>query len=362
MPPLSPSYGPQPQSSGQVSLIHQSMNQSMLPPQTFNPSSFEAYNQSPPPYSPRGFQQQPQSSQQAPYSIPQHSQPQSHQRSASISTPLTVSSIESADPRTNSTATTLRGEVNRRMSLPVLNAFEQNSQQGGDAHARARLSDANTRPPLSRTTTTTTTAQDSHQQSMSPQKALIDETSASNSGHDTPQSNSEHPTWTGYPYYSSMYFNPNSQVLNTSPFSIALPPETQQFAGGALDPKDPRTAVLMAGSEHLPQPFTHGTYTYNPNLSSKSALNPAMGMTQTLAPENAIKVKSEDDETTSNSPPPPPATTTTNDMYSSFAFNELDFSSYLDPYQGTNGGCGLNEQFSEAYEENTFVDWGDQSN
>ena len=75
----------------------------------------------------------------------------------------------------------------------------------------------------------------------------------------------------------------NSQVLGSNPLSLSLPPESQQFVGSILDANDPRTAMFMAGSENLAQPFAP-TYTYNPNYSPKSnrAANGGSGMTLTL--------------------------------------------------------------------------------
>lgn len=66
-----------------------------------------------------------------------------------------------------------------------------------------------------------------------------------------------------------------------SPFSTTLPPQSQQLLGGALDPNDPMTSMLMGGS---PQPF----YSYNPNGDAKNSFtsmpNRALGINQTLSP------------------------------------------------------------------------------
>ena len=83
----------------------------------------------------------------------------------------------------------------------------------------------------------------------------------------TPQLHNDSDSSASYPYSPAGYpFS--SQVLNANPLTMSLPPESQQFIGSALDPNDPRTALFMAGSDNLPQPFAP-TYTYNPNFSGK---------------------------------------------------------------------------------------------
>ena len=70
---------------------------------------------------------------------------------------------------------------------------------------------------------------------------------------------------------------------NMSPFTTSLPTEAQMLLGPALDPNDPFTSMLMAGSENLPQP-------YNPNTTSSTLHKPRSfnqsyeGMSATLAP------------------------------------------------------------------------------
>ena len=70
---------------------------------------------------------------------------------------------------------------------------------------------------------------------------------------------------------------------HTGPFTTSLPTEAQMLLGPALDPNDPFTSMLMAGSENLPQP-------YNYNLSPSTLQKPRSfnqtydGMSATLAP------------------------------------------------------------------------------
>ena len=69
---------------------------------------------------------------------------------------------------------------------------------------------------------------------------------------------------------------------NTSPFTTSLPMESQMLLGSALDPNDPFTSMLMAGSEHVPQPYNFNTPL--PQQKPRS-FNPAYeGMSATLAP------------------------------------------------------------------------------
>jgi hypothetical protein len=75
----------------------------------------------------------------------------------------------------------------------------------------------------------------------------------------------------GFPQYTLGNFtDSNGDAL----FSAALPPESQQLLGSTLDPRDPMTAMLMAGSSYLPQPSF--------NLNSDNNNNNA-----TLAPTSA---------------------------------------------------------------------------
>lgn len=68
---------------------------------------------------------------------------------------------------------------------------------------------------------------------------------------------------------------------NFGPLTTALPMESQMLLGSALDPNDPFTSMLMAGSENMQQPY---------NFSSPAHQKPRMptfpydGMSATLAP------------------------------------------------------------------------------
>lgn len=69
----------------------------------------------------------------------------------------------------------------------------------------------------------------------------------------------------------------------TSPFTTSLPTEAQMLLGSALDPIDPFTSMLMAGSETLPQPYNYNTI--SSNLQKPRSFNQSYGgMSATLAP------------------------------------------------------------------------------
>lgn len=71
-------------------------------------------------------------------------------------------------------------------------------------------------------------------------------------------------------------------LISTSPFSTSLPAEAQMLLGGALDPHDPMTAMMMAGSENFPQPWN---YNNTASLKPRNGFHQSFdGMSATLAP------------------------------------------------------------------------------
>lgn len=65
-----------------------------------------------------------------------------------------------------------------------------------------------------------------------------------------------------------------------SPLTTSLPPESQQLLGGSLDPNDPLTSILMAGSD-----FMLPSFSPNPAAASKRHYPSSYdGMNATLAP------------------------------------------------------------------------------
>jgi len=86
---------------------------------------------------------------------------------------------------------------------------------------------------------------------------------------ETPPQQPQHPFMNAY---SSM-----------SPFSTALPMESQMLLGSALDPNDPLTSMFMSGSEGVPQPYNYNS-TPSPMQKPRSFDQPYNGMSATLAP------------------------------------------------------------------------------
>lgn len=244
------------------------LNPSMMPPQQFNPASPQqgVTQQSQPTNNASGAQQQ--GFRASPYQIPQRMN--SHQRSLSIQLPQSTGSFDPSSQSAPGGVTTPQDSF-RRMSLPP-HALEQQSQAGSDAQSR---------PGVSRSTTAQSPQQSVTPQTASPQTA---------SGHVTPQLHQDSDnSASSYPFSAAGYpFS--SQVLSANPLSMSMPPESQQFIGSTLDPNDPRTALFMAGSDNLPQPFAP-TYTYNPNLSGKLSRSTA---DETLAPGAGIKTENVD--------------------------------------------------------------------
>jgi len=68
---------------------------------------------------------------------------------------------------------------------------------------------------------------------------------------------------------------------NIGPFTTALPVESQMFLGGALDPNDPMTSMLMVGSENMPNPFNYSAPSFSKPRNPTRSFD---GMSATLAP------------------------------------------------------------------------------
>ncbi|CAI6338496.1 unnamed protein product [Periconia digitata] len=328
------------QQNGQMPMMYQPM----YPSQSFSPTT-PTFIHSGVSYNPQLLQQH-QSFRQAPYSIP--SRNKMHQRSASVTTPLAMPSPGMPLQQVKPTVTTPDADVNRRMSLP------QNITEPQPAAGEAR-------PSLSRAST-----------GKGVQKSAVTADNTQNASTTTPKSDqaktpvkSEHTTPTDY-QFPQLPFDPSSQVFNMSPFALSLPPESQQMVGPALDPQDPRTRLLMEGSENLAQP-NMGTYTYNPNVSPKSARSgkganqtptttQSSGMSQTLAPDTGIKMNT----SMENSGAITPTLGSMNDMFinpSLFAPNGPGYSGYFDPYQMPDTKLFNDPSFSETFEDSTFLNW-----
>ncbi|KAH7095351.1 hypothetical protein FB567DRAFT_27341 [Paraphoma chrysanthemicola] len=251
----------------QPAMANNWLNPSMLPPQQFNPSSpQQGVTQQSQPFHSNAAPQQ-QGFRQSPYQIPHRTN--SHQRSLSIQLPPAAGTFDPSSQSAPGGITTPQDSF-RRMSLPP-QALEQSQSEMSSQSP----------PVVSRTSTS-----QSFQTSISPQAA----SPSTASGTVTPHLHNENDTPASYPYSQAGYpFS--SQVLSSNPLTMSLPPESQQLIGSALDPNDPRTAMFMAGSENLAQPFAP-TYTYNPNYSGKSGRTSSVD--DTLAPGMNIKAENAD--------------------------------------------------------------------
>ncbi|KAK8236108.1 hypothetical protein IWZ00DRAFT_446659 [Phyllosticta capitalensis] len=207
---------------------------------------------------PQMIHRSPQSFRQAPYPSPQTQKPQ--QRSASIATPSDSSHQQSTGAQqARSDSVQDRDEQQRRMSMPA---------QPIRSPSMPSTNQNTSRPP-----TSSPDVSKDQKPSFNEQQYPAGSTTPA-----TPQQ----------PFFSSpsMPFSmePTSMPQMTSPFSMALPAETQQMLGPTLDPNDPHTALFMANSEMLPQ---FSQYTYNPNYNNPKAHLATQGMNQTLAPSSA---------------------------------------------------------------------------
>lgn len=242
--PNAPHFAPQ-------MMMHQPpYQQQMLPPQMIHRS--------------------PQSFRQAPYPSPQP-QPRSpqHQRSQSFAAPQDSNYPQSAGPSAARADSLKSEDQQRRMSMPAQSVRDVSLSPTATRAQNAQGGITQTETP------TDSSAQSSpvgYENAQSPYTSMP-----------TPQS--AHAPFIFNPSFSLNNFDPGSANLNFSPFSMALPAETQQMLGPTFDPNDPQTAMFMANSEMVPQPF----YNYNPNLSAKARLQQAssQGMNQTLAPSSA---------------------------------------------------------------------------
>ena len=129
-------------------------------------------------------------------------------------------------------------------------------------------------------------------------------------------------------------FDPTTANMSYNPFSSALPMESQQFLGGAFDPNDPMTSMLMGGDSKPQQRF----YSYNPNGSSKKNFNAPStydGLDQTLAPgvldTNASLMGN------SNSPP------------------SAAMDSVISPFITKGFGFGFDNSYSDAFKPSSFM-------
>ncbi|KAK8198925.1 hypothetical protein IWX49DRAFT_414056 [Phyllosticta citricarpa] len=215
---------------------------------------------------PQMIHRSPQSFRQAPYPSPQTAQ-KPQQRSASIATPQDASHQQTTGPpHGRSDSVQDHDDQQRRLSMPA-QPIRSPSMPSNAAHT--------SRPPTSSPDTSKDQAQ----------SMPFNDAQYSTAGSSTPAT-PQQPLFSSPSMPFSMEPTSMPHMPSTSPFSMALPTETQQMLGPTLDPNDPQTALFMANSEMVPQ---FSQYTYNPNFNNlKARMNSAtQGMNQTLAPSSA---------------------------------------------------------------------------
>ncbi|KAF2084490.1 hypothetical protein K490DRAFT_68611 [Saccharata proteae CBS 121410] len=233
--PNAPNFAPQTMPQSQ-------MQQQMLPPQMVHRSP-QSFRSSPYPVPPQGFKAA------------------QHQRSQSFAAPQELHAQQQQAPvRADSKSP----EEQRRASLPAQSVAQPVRSPSGSPTA--------TRPGSSRSNT------DFAANSTQAAQAQGTPTSCA---QQPAQQQGQHMPFTFTPHMP-FHFDPSAQNMNFSPFSMALPTESQQMLAPTMDPTDPSTPMFMQSGDMMSQPF----YSYNPNPSSKSRLqNPStQGMHQTLAP------------------------------------------------------------------------------
>jgi len=192
---------------------------------------------------PQMMSRSPVSYRRHPYLCPQTPHPQYQQRSASIATPNEVPGFTQ-----NQTTSPVEGAFDdqRRMSLPCnASGITPQSQSTSQNRPSVSQSGSNTQITLVGTPSPVTTMSSSLPQHSQPQTMM-------------PQ----HPFVAPIPMY-------DMQSSNLSPFSTALPVESQHILGGSLDPMSPMSQYLMGDSDYMPRQYlSQPFYSYKPNAAS----------------------------------------------------------------------------------------------
>ncbi|MCJ1390886.1 hypothetical protein MMC18_003747 [Xylographa bjoerkii] len=233
------------------------MSPQSMQQQSFRPQQFMQQQQQPPP--------PPHPYRQSPYPTPgtpgfrQHS----HNRSS-----MSAKSLDSAGRPNASPIESGEKELDRRMSMPAPSTSPtavrsphplQPSQTVGMPKQATFKTESENRAPLS----------------------TIPSTSRPMGPPTTSSSVQQQVSTSSMPQYNGASYQ------DFSPFTMSLPPESQMLLGSTLDPNDPLTSMLMAGSENFAQPYFNNTFNLNSTnvLSKQSNFHPSYdGMSATLAP------------------------------------------------------------------------------
>ena len=185
--------------------------------------------------------QSPSMYRQAPYPSPrpqqQTFQPTTHQRSASIATPQELS-VSTQSPAINNDS--------RRMSMPTVPPTSGSPVQ--------------TRTPVSSSSTTPQQKPSFPQGSFSQQQ------------------------------YNPMAYDMSSFNNNFSPFSTALPAESQALLGSTMNMNDPLTQMMMQGSTAFPSnfyDFSNQSLPHTTSIGKQQSYPSQSGLSSTLAPASS---------------------------------------------------------------------------
>lgn len=230
----------------------------------------------PSPMIPQNMMQQPtpQSYRQSPYAIPRSAgfRPQPHVRSASIAGPREIPGY-SQNVSTSSPVEVADQIEHRRMSMPAPSTSPVTSRPPQPLQPS---------PPRSaaQPATSSFSIKQEPQQSKQMQAPPVPQQSQQSL---PPQQQQNQQLQQQPPPPPQQFVDLSKHNEYTSPFTTALPTEAQMFLGPVLDPNDPFTSMLMAGSENVPQPY----YNYNTGAPTMKGhhFHPSYdGMSSTLAP------------------------------------------------------------------------------
>jgi len=282
---------------------------------------------------PQMMSRSPISYRQQPYPSPQTPHQQFQQRSASIATPNEVPGFTQ-----NQTTSPVEGAFDdqRRMSVPSNSASmtpqsqptSQKRPSGSRAASNAQNSPAGTPSPV-------TTMSPSLPQHSQPQAMM-----------------SQYPFMAPIPMY-------DMQSSNMSPFSTALPMESQQILGGSLDPMNPMSQYLMAGSDYMSRQYpSQPFYSYKPNAASMTR-PPQMssaGMNATLAP-NHFDMDSPENTFGSSNAPSVSTDGVSTPFTSSYPFNSNDFVDVKGQFLSGNNSTQGSGTVTPSCAEPDFFNW-----
>lgn len=231
----------------------------------------------PSPMIPQNMMQQPapQSYRQSPYPMPRSAgfRPQPHVRAASIAGPHEIPGYSQSVSTSSPVEVADQNDL-RRTSMPAPSTSPTASRTPQPLQPSPSRSTA-------QPSTSSFSVKQEPQQSKQMQAPPVPQQSQQQPPPPPPQQQSQQ--LQQQPPSQQQFMDMNKHNEYSSPFTTALPAEAQMFLGPVLDPSDPFTSMLMAGSENVSQPY----YSYNTGTSAMKGhhFHPSYdGMSSTLAP------------------------------------------------------------------------------